>query len=267
MSDFGLEDAFVGMMHGVVARVAPQARIIDLCHGLPPFKIVPAAMTLRRALPFTPPGVHVAVVDPGVGTSRMAVAVSTAGGRRTLVGPNNGVLWPALEYFGGPLTTVNLDLSPVRLEPVSNTFHARDIFAPVAAHLATGASLESVGRVVADATLVRLDIPMPVVTEGSVTSVSVDVDRFGNISTNAGPADLRTAGIEKGDTVDVTLDGNMVTSAVLVDTFGEVQAGATMVFVDSSGAVGVAVKEDTAAARLGVTRSRQSQITLTLHRD
>src|SRR4051812_36618301 len=139
LSDYGLEDDFVGVCHAVMARIVPDARIVDLTHGLERHDVRTAAMVLRRSLPFCAPGVHLAVVDPGVGTARRAIALKTTEEDRILVGPDNGLLSLAAQRFGGIAEVVDVTRSPHRLEPVSATFHGRDLFAPVAAHLAAGA--------------------------------------------------------------------------------------------------------------------------------
>src|SRR3978361_2394761 len=139
LSDYGLEDDFVGVCHAVIARIAPEARVIDLTHGLDRHDIRTAALVLRRALPFAAPGIHLAVVDPGVGAERRAIALRTTDEDRILVGPDNGLLWLAAQRFGGIAEVVDIARPTPRPEPVSATFHGRDLFAPVAAHLAAGA--------------------------------------------------------------------------------------------------------------------------------
>jgi hypothetical protein len=148
LSDYGRDDEWVGVCHGVIERIAPGARVIDVTHGIPAHAVTVAALTLRSALPYLPHGVHLAVVDPGVGTVRRALALRCANGE-LLVGPDNGVLWPAARACGGIEVAVDVSESPLRLEPVSATFHGRDLFAPVAAALAGGEPLESAGHVIA----------------------------------------------------------------------------------------------------------------------
>src|SRR4051794_32795325 len=152
LSDYGPGDEYVGVVHGVIASIAPRARIIDLGHGVPPQDVRTGARRLARALPFTPPGIHLAVVDPGVGTARRAVALRA--GDRLLVGPDNGLLVEGLEIDAA----VEISNSPWRLEPVSATFHGRDIFAPVTARLAAGEAFEAAGEPIDPATLVRLPV-------------------------------------------------------------------------------------------------------------
>ena len=143
LSDYGLRDEFVGVVHAVIATIAPEARVIDLSHGVPRQDVAAGARMLARSLPFAPAGVHLAVVDPEVGARRRAVALLTAEDERMLVGPDNGLLLPAADRFGGVAEAVEISASPWRLEPVSATFHGRDVFAPVAARLAAG---EPLGR-------------------------------------------------------------------------------------------------------------------------
>ena len=153
LSDYGLADEFVGVVHGVIAGICPDARVIDVTHGIPRHDVRAGATVLERALPYLPAGVHLAVVDPDVGAQRRAVALRTAGEGRLLVGPDNGLLTPAAERFGGVGEAVEISASPWRLEPVSATFHGRDIFAPVSAALADGAALSAVGE--------RIDAEIP----------------------------------------------------------------------------------------------------------
>src|SRR6266508_400037 len=137
LTDFGLQDDFVGTCHGVIKRIAPEAEIIDVTHGIEPHKVLQGAFVLANTLPYMPEGIHLAVVDPGVGTDRRAVVLRSADGR-LFVGPDNGLLTPAAEQLGAIAGAWELVNSAYRLEPVSYTFHGRDIFAPAAAHLAVG---------------------------------------------------------------------------------------------------------------------------------
>jgi S-adenosylmethionine hydrolase len=146
LSDYGHEDDFVGVCHGVMARIAPEARVIDVTHGIPRHNVRAGALVLRNALPYMPAGVHLAIVDPEVGAERRAVAIRCAEEDRLLVGPDNGVLSLATERFGGAVEAMDVGRSPWRLEPVSATFHGRDIFAPVTARLAGGSPLAEAGE-------------------------------------------------------------------------------------------------------------------------
>jgi S-adenosyl-L-methionine hydrolase (adenosine-forming) len=229
LSDYGPGDEYVGVVHGVIAGIAPAARIIDLGHGVPPQDVRTGARRLARALPFVPAGVHLAVVDPGVGGPRRAVALRAEA--RWLVGPDNGLLLDAAARFGGVERAFDIGESPWRLEPVSATFHGRDIFAPVAAHLALGdePSLE-----IDPAGLVRLE-PLAA-TPGA--AIVLEVDSFGNLRLDA-PAGIESASVQ----------GHAVVAA---RTFGDVEPGALLLYTASDGSPALAVNGGSAAALLGV---------------
>src|ERR671932_2824917 len=179
LSDYGLADEFVGVVHSVIARLCPEARVIDLGHGIARQNVLAGALALERALPFAPPGVHLAVVDPEVGARRRAVALRTAAEDRLLVGPDNGLLLPAAERFGGVAEAVEISHSPWRLEPVSATFHGRDLFAPVAARLAGGEALADAGTPLAPDELVGLELPRPRQEDGALVAHVTVVDGYG----------------------------------------------------------------------------------------
>src|SRR3954470_3479265 len=160
LSDYGLLDEFVGVCHGVVARIAPEVRVIDVTHGIARHDIRTGALVLRGALPYMPAGVHLAVVDPEVGGRRRAVALRCADDHRLLVGPDNGLLSLAAARFGGAVEAVDIGRSSLRLQPLSATSPGRDIFAPVAAALAAGAALADAGDPLDPDELVTLDMPL-----------------------------------------------------------------------------------------------------------
>ena len=247
LSDYGLQDEFVGVCHGVLAREAPSARVIDLTHGVPRHDVRAGALALRRALPFTPPGVHLAVVDPGVGGPRRGVAVRCAQENRLLVGPDNGVLMPAAEHFGGVAAAVDLAASPWRLQPVSATFHGRDVFAPVTGRLAAGAPLEAAGEALDPSSLTPLELPVPRVERGALVAHPVAFDTFGNAMLDATSADLAGTGVRLGDTISVA--GRR---AVLARTFGDVAAGTLLIYEDSSRALALAINRGSARDELGL---------------
>src|ERR687891_89181 len=166
LSDYGYEDEFAGVCRAVIAGIAPEARVIDLTHAVPRRDVRGGAIALVDSLPYAPAGVHLAVVDPGVGTERRPVAVRVAAEDRVLVGPDNGLLWPAIEEFGGAVETVDVSGSRFRLEPVSATFHGRDLFAPVAAAVALGASLAEAGEAIGPESLTGLVLPPARVVAG-----------------------------------------------------------------------------------------------------
>ena len=244
LSDYGTADEFVGVVHAVIARQAPEARVIDLAHGIPRHGVLQGALTLARALPFAPRGVHLAVVDPGVGAARRAVALQTADEERLLVGPDNGLLLPAAERFGGIAAAVEISASPWRLEPVSATFHGRDVFAPVAARLAAGAPLAEAGTPLEPVELVRIDLPRPRREEGALIAHVMVIDGFGNVQLDARPGDL---GARLGREVEVGEDR----TARYLRTFADAEAGELLLYEDAAGMLALAVNGGVAATDLG----------------
>jgi S-adenosyl-L-methionine hydrolase (adenosine-forming) len=251
LSDYGYTDPFAGTCRGVIARIAPAVAVIDLSHGVPRHDVERGAAMLANALPYTPAGVHLAVVDPGVGTDRRAIAVLARDEDRVFVGPDNGLLWPALERFGGPVEAVDVGGSPVRLEPVSATFHGRDIFAPVAAHAAAGMSLIAVGERFDPADLVRLERPEPEVGEDGLTAIVSYVDTFGNATLAAAPELAAQVGLEPGAALVVEAGGR-TRAATHAITFGDVDEGELVLYVTASGGLALAVNRGSAAAELGI---------------
>lgn len=251
LSDFGTVGAYAGMCRAVIARTAHDVATLDLTHAIPPHDVRTGALTLTRSLPYLPNGaVCLAVVDPGVGTERRAVAVRAADGR-LLVGPDNGLLWPALERCGGVTTVVDLLHSPVRLDPVSPTFHGRDVFAPVAAHLASGIELGELGEPLDPASLVGLDLPRARLEGHRLVAHALLVDGFGNISLNASAADATQLDLQHGDGVLVGAGGSPI-EATFATTFAEVEPGALLVYVDSSGHLALARRDGSASQALAV---------------
>ena len=248
LSDYGLEDEFVGVCHAVMARVAPDARIIDLAHGVPRHDVRAAALILRRTLPYCEAGVHLAVVDPGVGGTRRAVAVRTIDEDRILVGPDNGVLSLAAQRFGGVLEAVDLARSPHRLDPVSHTFHGRDIFAPVAAALAAGAPLPEAGEPFDADELTLLEMPMarPAGAD-EVVAHALAFDRYGNVTLDVEHDELIGMGARLGQAVE--LNG---VPAVYASTFSDVDAGALMIYQDPYRTLSVAMNRGSARDRLAL---------------
>jgi S-adenosylmethionine hydrolase len=246
LSDYGVEDEFVGVVHAVIARLAPEARVIDLSHGVPRHDVRSGALVLADALPYTPPGVHLAVVDPDVGARRRAVALRCEEDDRLLVGPDNGLLSVAAVRFGGVLEAVEISHSPWRLEPVSATFHGRDLFAPVAGRLAAGAALGDAGEPFDPAELVGLELPAAWVKDGVLVAHVLTADRFGNLLLDALPAQLGQLA-HLGDEVDVA--GRRARYA---RTFAEVGEGELLVYEDARRNLAVAVNRGSALDELGL---------------
>ena len=241
LSDYGLADEFVGVVHAVIAHECPTAQVIDLSHGVPRQSVLAGALMLARALPYAPPGVHLAVVDPDVGARRRAVALRTALEDRLLVGPDNGLLIPAAERFGAVVEAVEISTSPWRLEPVSATFHGRDLFAPVAARLAAGEALADAGMPLDPDDLVRVELPTPERGEHAMV-----IDGFGNVQLDARPGDLEAARL--GREVEIGDDGRR---ARYLRTFADAEPGELLLYEDAAGMLALAVNGGEAAAELG----------------
>lgn len=247
LSDYGHADEFVGVVHAVIARIAPGARVIDIAHGIPRHAVLAGAMALERALPFAPSGVHLAVVDPEVGARRRAVALRTVEEDRLFVGPDNGLLLPAAARFGGVAEAVDIGSSAWRLEPVAATFHGRDIFGPVAARLALGEPLEEAGTPLDPGDLVPLRRSRArVERDGSLLACAVSVDTFGNVQLDAAHDQLAETGLRLGRPVRIELGGRAV-GAVFARAFADVAPGELLVYEDASRMLAIAVNTGDAA--------------------
>jgi S-adenosyl-L-methionine hydrolase (adenosine-forming) len=251
LSDYGYDDEFAGVCRGVIARIAPEAAVFDLTHGIRRHDVRHGAAVLARALPFLPAGVHLAIVDPEVGTERRAVAVRVAQDDRVLVGPDNGLLWPAIERLGGPVEAADISLSPFRLEPVSATFHGRDVFAPVAATLAQGATLGEVGQPLPPNALEDLDLPEPTLDAGRAMAQVSHLDRYGNAALNLREAHLPATGLRLGHPLEVEAGGSSRV-AIFARTFADVPAGGLLLYVDSYGDLALALNRGSASEALGL---------------
>lgn len=261
LTDYGPGSEHVGALHAVLAAGCPDADRIDLAHDIPPGDVRFGALVLARLVPLTPSGVHLAVVDPGVGTARRGIAVATPDGRR-LVGPDNGLLGLACRALGAS-EAVELTSPRHRREPVAPTFHGRDVFAPAAAHLAAGGSLGDLGAAIPVGGLVQADPVAPGVGPGRLETIVVGVDRFGNLQTGAVRSDLAAAGLAHGDALAVTT-GEVTMQAPLSRVFADVAPGELVVHVDGHGHVAVAVNGASASRLLGATSG--SWIALTRRR-
>ncbi len=250
LTDYGHEDEFAGVCRAVIQRISPDCRVLDLTHGIPRHAVRQGAVVLRNALPYTPVGVHLAVVDPEVGTERRALALRLGDGR-ALVGPDNGLLSLAWERLGGVAEAVDVSRSPCRLEPVSATFHGRDVFAPVAAQLARGAELGDLGEPIEPDGLTRLELPRPRLEDGALTAHVLVVDRFGNASLSAGHAELAGSGLALGRGVEVEARGGS-RQAVFARSFADTGPGELLVYEDANRTLALAVNRGHAATTLGI---------------
>ena len=258
LTDYGPHDEFVGVCHGVVRRILPDAQIIDVTHGVGRHDVRHGAISLRNALPYLPVGVHVAVVDPQVGTERRAVAVRCDDGR-LLIGPDNGVLSLAWEGAGGAVEAIDVSRSSHRLEPASATFHGRDVFVPVAANLAAGSEFRDAGEPLAVEELVALELPDPIVADGGATAHALLVDGYGNVSLDLRHEHMLALGLAVGERVEVA-GPRLSAEAVVVQTFADVAPGEMLLYEDAWGAVAVAVNRGDAAKALGAQRDSEVRL-------
>ncbi len=245
LSDYGLEDEFVGVVRSVVLGHAPGVEVVDITHGIPPHDVRAGSLALARSAPYLCPGVVLAVVDPGVGGARRAVAVEVGGGQSVLVGPDNGLLAPAVAMVGGADRAVSLTDAELHLDSPGTTFDGRDVFAPVAAHLCNGVDLADLGEALDPGLLVPGVVPVSARESDGLHAEVLWVDRFGNVQLNVDPADL------PADRVQVRI-GDRVRSAELVTAFDEVPSGGLGLLVDSAGLVALVVARSSAAAELGI---------------
>ena len=262
LSDYGWSDEFAGVCRAVIARIAPEARVIDLSHGIARHDVRQGAAVLANAVGFAPAGIHLAVVDPGVGTERRPVAVASADDGRVFLGPDNGLLSLALDRFGGAVAAADLSSSPLRLERVSATFHGRDLFAPVAAHLALGASLAEAGDEIDPATLTTIDRGEPVIEPGVRLEAEVGhVDAFGNLALIATAADADDAGLEVGGRLRVR-GPRRSDEAVYALTFADAEPGEMVLLVDSARSLALAVNRGDASRQLDLSPGERVLLTV-----
>jgi S-adenosylmethionine hydrolase len=259
LTDYGTDSEFAGICRGVIARICPEAAIVDISHAVPRHDVRHGALVLRSALPFMPHGVHVAVVDPQVGTERRAVAVRCGDGN-VLVGPDNGLLSLAWEPAGGALEAVDVSRSPHRLQPVSATFHGRDVFAPVAAALACGEPFADAGGPLDVGDLARIELPRPRREADVLIAHALLVDVYGNVTLDVRHEDLPGSGLAYGRAVEVSAGGHS-RRAVFTGTFADVPAGDVLVYEDASRTLALAVNRGDAAATLAIRPDDEVRLT------
>ncbi len=259
LTDYGLEDGFVAACHGVVARIAPAARVIDITHLVPPGDVRRGATVLAQTVPYLPEGVHVAVVDPGRAEARRAIAVAVGG--RVFVGPDNGVLSWAVRSAEGPATAYELTNRELWLEPASATFRGRDVFAPVAAHLANGLELSEVGTPVDPAELSALNPPVRRLQEGAgvVDGEVLSIDRFGNVQLSVTALDLTRLAVHTGSELRVVM-GRRRLSVPYRESYAAVAPGELVAYPDAAGCVALAVNSGDAAQVLALPPGARVQV-------
>jgi len=248
LTDYGSESEFAGVCHGVIRNIAPDSDIVDITHGIPKYDARQGAIVLSHAIPYMPVGVHLAIVDPQVGTERRALALRT-GDERLLVGPDNGVLSLAWAECGGVSEVVDIGRSPHRLEPVSATFHGRDLFAPVAAALATGAELRNAGDALGAEELATIELPVPRVEGGVLSACVLSIDRYGNAALNVRHDQLPETGLTLGSGVEIEASGERF-DAKFALTFADVKTGEVIVYEDAYRSLAIAINRGDASFAL-----------------
>jgi hypothetical protein len=246
LSDYGHLDEFVGVVHGVIRSIAPHVTVLDVVHDLPPHDVRAGSLALVRAVQYLPLGVVLAVVDPGVGTDRRAIAIEVADGESLLVGPDNGLLAPAVAMCGGATRAWELTNVEFHLRAPGLTFAGRDVFAPVAAHLCNGVATSDLGPEIDLLTLRPGLVPLARHEDGKLVAEVLWVDRFGNCQLNIGPDEL--AGW--GDRISLRWEGDQVRTAARVGAYGELGPGQVGLVVDSYGMLSVSLDQVSAADEL-----------------
>jgi S-adenosylmethionine hydrolase len=242
----------------VIKRIAPDVQIVDLTHGIPPQNVLHGALVLAKSLEYVPSGVHLAVVDPGVGTARRPLVLEDGEGR-LYVGPDNGLLVPAAEQAGGIEAAHELANADYALDNVSRTFHGRDLFSPAAAHLAKGVALEELGPPLAVDALARLDIPTPDVGENRIRATVLYIDRFGNVQLNLRREHLEQAEVVPGTTVEVELALERY-YAVAARTFADARKGDVILYEDSYRNIALALSGGNVAELFGAAPGQEVRI-------
>lgn len=255
LSDFGHADEFVGVVHSVIRSIAPDVRVIDITHGIAAHDVRAGGLALARSANYLSPGVVLAVVDPGVGTDRRPIAIEVGDGASVLVGPDNGLLAPAVGLVGGASRAVELTSAEHRLPSLGSTFDGRDVFAPAAAHLGAGVPLDELGPEIDPATLTPGVLPLSHVDDGTLVAEVLWVDGFGNCQLNVDPTEVGEYGGEMRLTI-----GDDVRIGVRGDAYDKIPTGRIGLVVDSSGLLSLAVARGSAAAELGLAEGTEVRL-------
>lgn len=254
LTDFGLREEWVGVVKGVIHRINPHARVIDICNEIPSYDIGKGALVLRAAVPYMPIGIHLAIVDPGVGTGRRALAIKTGRGDY-LVGPDNGLLLPASEALAGIAHAVEIRNESYLLHPVAPTFHGRDVFAPVAAHLAQGVDIANLGPSLKAETLQEPPWGQPHFHERRILMKTIDEDKFGTLRFNVTATDWQNLKASGAPTYRLSI-GHKHFDVPMGKSFGDVAPGKPLLLLDSSGYLALAVNRGSAAQTLEIGRGQ-----------
>lgn len=233
----------------MIKRIAPEAEVLDITHGIPPQHVLQGALVLAHTLKYMPVGVHVAVVDPGVGGARKPLALRGTD-ERLYVGPDNGILLVAADRLGGVEQAVEIAEAAYMLESISSTFHGRDVFSPAAAHLASGVDLDKLGPALDPTALVRLEVPQPTIGTARIRATVLSVDRFGNVQLNLTRDHLEQVGIVPGTQVEVAVAFDRF-FAVAARTFADVRPGDVVLYENSYRHIGLALNQGNAAQAFG----------------
>ncbi len=248
LSDYGLQDEFVGVCHGVMLKIAPHLKVVQIHHNILRQDIRHGAIVLLQSCRFMPPAVNLAVVDPSVGSGRKAIVLETVAGA-VFVGPDNGLLIPASVECGGVRRAFEITSEKYTLSPVSHTFQGRDVFAPAAAHVANGVDPSELGPEVEPAALVPLEIPVAWLHDDHLHAEILQVDRFGNLQLNMGRDVLEKTGLQRGRVLEVRLEGHRL-NVPFGDTFADVEVGEFVLVEDSYDYMSLAINKGDAGAKL-----------------
>jgi S-adenosyl-L-methionine hydrolase (adenosine-forming) len=252
LSDYGLEDEFVGVVHSVIRSINPEVAVIDITHAIAPHDVRAGGLALARSASYLCAGVVLAVVDPGVGTVRRAVAIEVGDGASVLVGPDNGLFAAAVAMVGGATAAYELTNTDYHLPTAGATFAGRDIFAPVAAHLCAGVALSELGTAIDPHSLTPGVLPISRFEDATLVCEVLWVDRYGNVQLNLSPDDLAPFGAR----LRITIKGR-TRSAVRAATYADIRVGEVGVVIDSYGLVSLCVDRGSAALELGADAGAQ----------